>query len=276
MKIGCGLIRIGRKWGISVPHEPPIQSKTEALKFLKGAVDLGITFFDTAPAYGSSEKILGEFLRDNNETAQRLFIATKCGEYSRSDGTTYKDYSPKAIRRSVENSLRLFGGHIGLLQIHSVPEEVLGNEEILRVLGNFKANGSVDLIGVTSSAHPKVVVKAVDMGIFSAVQVPYNLLNRSMEDAMRYASDNQVGVIVNRPLATGLLSSKNIFADEKERDLVRKIQLTQLGIGGTSLTSYAWNFILNNPHVSVALSGTGNLTHLEDNIKDITAGTIQQ
>lgn len=263
-KIGCGLIRIGRKWGITAPNEPAVQGRKEALEFLEGAVGLGVTFFDTAPAYGASEEILGEFLRNNRGVSQSLFIATKCGEHFRPDGTTFKDYSPEAIRKSAENSLTLLGGHINLLQIHSVPMEVLENEEALRALEDLKDQGDVDSIGISCTFPPEIVMRAVGMGIFSAVQVPYNFLNQNMEQAMRYASDNAVKIIINRPLATGLLSPKNVFAEEKDRAVIRKV-LSE--IGDMDLARYSWDFILKNPHISTILTGTGNLDHLRQNLE---------
>ena len=267
-RIGCGLIRIGRNRGIDEPGKTALPDKSMVHHFLRGAVESGVNFFDTAPAYGKSEQLLGGFIKEHSDLSREMIIATKCGESSREDGTTVKDYSPIAIRRSVDNSLHLLGGHIHLLQIHSINLRLLDNEELLRTLEDIKKQGDIDYLGVTCTTPPEAVEKALTMGIFSTIQVPYNCLNPEMGSVISLAGEKKVGVIVNRPLATGLLSSKNEFvSDPTQLEGIRKIKEQ---IGEQDLTEYAWRFIFNNPSVSVVLTGTRDIDNLKENLRSIT------
>ncbi len=269
-RIGCGLLRLGRKWGIDTPGEKVTVSEAEAYDFLEGAVKLGINFFDTAPAYGVSERLLSGFLKENPAIARDLIIATKCGEHQKEDGSTYYDYSADAIERSIENSLALLG-HIHLLQIHSVNSNVLEDNEALQVLEKHKNGSDVDLIGVTASWPPEIVRESINTGIFSTIQVAYNPLMNEMEQVMAFAKNKNITVLVNQPLIRGILSSKSKYADGQmlEGWVGEKLLMAgelQKKIGEKSLAKHSFEFIFNNPNVSVVFTGTRSLDHLRQNI----------
>lgn len=269
-RIGCGLMRIGRKWGIDTPGNEALPDQKAAFTFLREAVELGINFFDTAPAYGTSEAVLGQFLSAHPDLAREMIIATKCGMLWRDDGTTPQDFLPESMRQSVENSLRLLGGHLHLLQLHSINMEVLSREESLRVLEDFQQQGDVDFIGTTCTRPPEAAVKAATLiGRFDTLQVQYNPLDQSMAKAINTAGGFGLGVIVNRPLATGVLSSKVQFAsDPKQREAARQIQAQS---GAADLAAYSWEFIFSNPSVTLALTGTRDIEHLKENLRALKA-----
>ena len=81
-----------------------VKTLKEALEFLRYARELGVSFFDTAPAYGYSEERLGRFLQGMPDSERRrIFVATKCGEeYDVNTETGYTDHSPENLRRSIE------------------------------------------------------------------------------------------------------------------------------------------------------------------------------
>jgi len=269
-RMGCGLLRIGRKWGIDTQGEAPIPTGKETDRFLRGAIDMGVNFFDTAPAYGESEARLGEFLIANQQFAQELIISTKCGKHSRPGETkSYSDYSAPALRTSVENSLRLLGNHIHLLSLHSAPLEALRNEEALRVLEDFKDKGDVDHLGVTVTNSPEAAIAAVQIGIFEVLQVPYNLVDQTMAVAIQLAGESNIGVVTNRPLATGVLTPK--FAEgvgDHQTDKIARKWRSEIEQVRTrdDLAQHAWDFVFSNPHVSSVLTGTRSLEHLQENL----------
>lgn len=267
--MGCGLLRIGRKWGIDAQGEAAVPTKQETDRFLKGAVDLGINFFDTAPAYGESEVRLGRFLRQHSSLAQQLIISTKCGKYS-SPGETksVSDYSAGALRTSIEQSLRLLG-HIHLLSLHSAPLEVLSDDEALRVLDDFRSSGEVDYLGVTVTDSSEAAEAAAKMEIFAVLQVPYNPLEQKMAVAMQLASENGIGVVTNRPLATGVLTPKldDGIGDYQTDKIARKWQVEIKHLRTRDdLVRHCWNFIFSNPHITAVLTGTRSLGHLRENL----------
>jgi aryl-alcohol dehydrogenase-like predicted oxidoreductase len=78
IELGLGLVSIGRRWGVRDVAPPPAE---EAIALIEAAVAAGIRFFDTAPAYGASEDLLGRALRGGGFDASRVTIATKFGEH---------------------------------------------------------------------------------------------------------------------------------------------------------------------------------------------------
>src|SRR5687767_4767117 len=113
--LGLGLVSLGRRWGFR-PGEPPPPEEGRAL--LHHALARGIRFFDTAPAYGASEIILGDFLREIGARRDALTIASKMGEHwIDATKSTREDHSFAALRDSVDESLRRLG-RIDIMQIH--------------------------------------------------------------------------------------------------------------------------------------------------------------
>ena len=78
VELGLGLLSIGRRWGAN--NVPPPDHLT-ARRLIRAAALHGIRFFDTAPAYGASERILGAALREEPELFADCTIATKVGEH---------------------------------------------------------------------------------------------------------------------------------------------------------------------------------------------------
>jgi aryl-alcohol dehydrogenase-like predicted oxidoreductase len=246
-RIGCGLIRIGMLWG---KPEKPVPSGAAARDFLNRAVELGVNFFDTAPSYGYSEKRLGSFLKDHPEIRSQLVIASKCGEGFDFERMTPlpRDYSPEAIRSSIEHSLEQLGP-IDLMQIHSATPDLLetalsSDKGLISAIKSFQKTGDIKHIGLTFSCWDKnrygILEAALKSGYFCAIQVLYNLTNMKLERAITMAAENQVGVIANRPLQSGELAAR---------------------------PSEAVRFLLDNRLISSILMGTASIQHLEDSLK---------
>src|SRR5688500_11783367 len=97
IELGLGLVSIGRAWGHRLAAPP---SEGEARRLLESAVKLGVRFFDTAPAYGTSERIFGGFLKTLGDGRANLIVATKMGEHWDSEaGAALTDHSFDALRR---------------------------------------------------------------------------------------------------------------------------------------------------------------------------------
>ena len=122
----------------------------DSIDAIHAAVDAGITLIDTAYAYGSghSEQVVGEAVKTLDRS--KIVIATKCGNWRSPDGGYYRDASPEALRRGLENSLRfLQTDYIDLLQVHwpdpNVPLSVSFTE-----LAKFIQEGKVRAVGVSN------------------------------------------------------------------------------------------------------------------------------
>lgn len=194
VELGLGLLSIGRPWGVR--QEPP-PSEDAALHLLQSAVDLGIRFFDTAPAYGASEAILGRFLRTNR---REVFIATKMGETWQ--GASVVDHRYESLQRSIDRSVELLG-RIDLLQLHKATADNLRSPDVGRAVEYARSRG----IREFGASVPDVAAAevAASSGWCTWLQFPYNRANTALEPIFRLTG---MKLIVNRPLAMGALGTE--------------------------------------------------------------------
>jgi len=249
--------------------------RSAAIAVTREALNLGITFFDTARAYGfgAAEELLGEALRPEIRSAREsIVIATKGGLRS-SNGLTVRDSSPDALRRDLESSLRALGtDYVDIYQVHW-PDAATPIEATAETLDAFVREGRVRHVGVSNYDERQMAafqrVRSVD-----TVQPPYHMFRRDIEAGiLPFALEHGIGVLVYGPLAHGLLSGRmtertsfapddwrsksDLFAGETfrrnlavVRDLAefasaRNVTVAQLAI--------AWT--LTNPAVDVAIVG---------------------
>jgi aryl-alcohol dehydrogenase-like predicted oxidoreductase len=244
IELGLGCLSLGRSWGRAADAPP---DERTALDLLRVAGELGVRVFDTAPAYGSSERRLGIFLKTlPPELLKECTVATKFGEHWIADSqTTIVDHSYDALMRSIEQSLRLLP-RIDLLQLHKATVDVLADAGVARVLEQVKSLG-MPFLGVSLS-DLETATAAVKDGRFASLQFPYSSMNPSLQPVFAMATQLKLNVFVNRPFATGHLLGGNERAqgkDEKEQ---------------------AFAAILQQPFSGVILTGTKSVTHLRENV----------
>jgi aryl-alcohol dehydrogenase-like predicted oxidoreductase len=182
---------------------------------IDAAIDVGVTLFDTAEAYGSgqSEEIIGEALAGRRD---QVVIATKFG------GHGDMGYGPAAgakggrayIRRAVENSLRrLRTDYIDLYQLHR-PDPVTPIEETIAALTELVQSGLVRYIGHSNFTPVQIAAAAAAARELTAVpfisaQNHWSMLERAIEqDVVPTAVQFGLGVLPYYPLANGLLTGK--------------------------------------------------------------------
>jgi aryl-alcohol dehydrogenase-like predicted oxidoreductase len=175
------------------------------------ALEAGITFFDTADAYGDgeSERFLGRLLAGRRED---VVLATKFG-WGAGPGDTSALGAPDAVRAAVAASLtRLRTDYIDLYYYHR-PDGVTPIGETLETLHELMTDGLIRHAGcsnftVDGLVAAQAAAPAAGTG-FAALQNEYNLLNRAAGDELLpLCADYGVGFIPYRPLAQGLLSGK--------------------------------------------------------------------
>lgn len=171
---------------------------------LARAFERGITFFDTSPAYGDgrSERLIGEAFRGRRD---RVVIATKAGYRS---WTAAPDYSPAAIRASVEGSLaRLGTDYVDLLQLHNAPAALLRAEPaVVAALEELKRAGKIRAWGV-SARSPADGAAAIRASGAAVVQANLNMLDvRAVTGGLVEAAlAAGAGLIARTPLCFGFL-----------------------------------------------------------------------
>jgi predicted aldo/keto reductase-like oxidoreductase len=182
----------------------PIQRllEPEAVRVVRRCLELGVTFFDTATGYSTSEERIGQALAGRRDQA---IIATKTPARDRTTALEHLALSLKRLNVEV----------IDLWQLHNVStiedyEQVLGPGGALEAAHQALEAGQVRHIGITSHSMD-VALEAVPSGQFETVQFPFNFV--SHEPAQRLvplAADHDVGFIAMKPMGGGLLGDANL------------------------------------------------------------------
>ena len=273
-KAGVGALEIGRNWPYWRKEEQDFlrPTESEAVRLLDMAVDLGINFFDTAPAYFKSEEILGKAFKQKRNS---ILIATKCGEWFDGEHSVY-DYSAAETLKFIENSLRLLQtDHIDLLQIHSASADVVRSGETLSAMKKARQDGKVRFLGV-STDQVEAARLAIESGDYDTIQVTYNIVHRQFSDEVfPLAEKAKVGVIIKGGLGTGELTSKFTDIDDtKKRDQIASLKRIA-DENEVSLQEVALRFSLSHPVVSTVIAGTKNPVHLRSNCEASMKGALE-
>lgn len=179
---------------------------TESLATLDRALDLGITFLDTADVYGpfTNEELVGRAIRGRRDA---VFLATKCGLVpGASGGPNEVDGSPAHIRSACDASLRRLGvPTIDLYYLHRLdPRTPI--EESVRAMADLVDKGKIRYLGL-SEVSAKTLRRAHAVHPITAVQSEYSLWNRDPEDGVLPACrELGVGFVPFSPLGRGFLS----------------------------------------------------------------------
>jgi aryl-alcohol dehydrogenase-like predicted oxidoreductase len=196
--------------GMSFSYGPP-KDKQEMISLLRAAVELGITFFDTAEVYGpfTNEELVGEALAPFRS---QVVIATKFGfDLSGSDhrpGAAGLNSQPEHIKQAVEGSLkRLKTDVIDLLYQHRVDPNV-PIEDVARTVKELIQAGKVKHFGL-SEAGVKTIRRAHAVQALTAVQSEYSLWWRKPEqEVIPTLEELGIGFVPYSPLGKGFLTGK--------------------------------------------------------------------
>ena len=252
------------------------RGEADLKKVVRAAVGAGITFFDTAPDYRDSERLLGEVLASvPTDTRREVVVATKVGRYQvRNDDGVWQvreDWSADGVYASVERSLiALQTDKLDLVQLHSPPLEVLHAGEALAGLQQARADGLVEHLGV--SADGEAAWLALALG-FETLQLSYSVLEQDSSALLDDARRSGLGVIVKQPVANGIVDR---LARPEHPDWATKwerawrMDLSPLGEPGARTTG-ALRWVLADERVDTAIVGTSSVAHLRENVKTARA-----
>ena len=271
-RICFGTWQFGGDWG-------PID-RDEAIAAVRAALDAGVTFFDTAQAYGfgTSESLLAEALGDDIHRDE-VVVATK-GGLRRVDGAIRRDSSPAYLRDGVEQSLGALGVEaIDLYQVHW-PDHETPFDETGAALKELVDAGKIRHVGVSNFSPAEMEQLSGTIEV-QTDQPPYNLFNRAVEeDVLPYCREQDIGTLVYGPLSHGLLSGhfdpSSLDEDDwrrghepfaggaLERNLKAVERLSELAEQrGCTLPQLAVAWVLAQPGVHVAITGARRPTHVE-------------
>ena len=255
-------------------------SVADAKRVVRRALDLGVTFFDTAYGYRDSELWLAGALE--GVPRDDYVLATK---YRYADFETGEMPTPDELRVAIDQRLARLGvDTIDLLQIHGLmPDEYDAVIEAhLPVLREAQAAGKFRFLGVTErffdDPRHETLQRALEDDHFDTMMVGYNLLSQSAERVViPQAAAKDVGVIIMAAVRVAMSRPQRlceVVADLKARGLLAADALDDDDPLGwlvhdhvTSIPSAAYKFVLGPPGVSTVLSGTSNADHLAANVE---------
>jgi aryl-alcohol dehydrogenase-like predicted oxidoreductase len=277
--IGLGCMSIG----IADVYTSSVQDDRKAIELIHRALDLGLTFLDTANIYGDSEIKVGKALQGQRDS---VVLATKFGIVMDSpvqdrgvDGT------PENARRACHKSLQRLGvEQIDLYYLHRVDPKV-PIEETVGAMAELVRAGKVCHLGL-SEASPKTVRRAHKIHPIAAVQTEYSLFSREPEDGLLpVLQELGIALVAYSPLGRGFLGGRFRSVDDLAADDWRRSNprfqgeqfATNLSIadrlreiaGGKDCTpaqlALAW--LLTRYRDVIPIPGTSSMARLEENIR---------
>lgn len=269
--------------GMSQSYGPNPGDRQEMVGVLRGAVERGVTFFDTAEVYGpyDNEELVGEALEPLRD---RVVLATKFG-WDIQDGTSVgTDSRPQQIRRVADASLRrLRTDRIDLFYQHRVDPDV-PIEEVAGTVAELVAAGKVLHFGL-SEAGAGTIRRAHAVHPVTALQSEYSLWTREIEaEVLPVLDELGISLVPFSPLGKGFLTGtvdtatefaaddirtriprfteENRAANQALVDLVSRVAGT---LGATpAQVALAW-LLVQRPDI-VPIPGTRRLSRLEENL----------
>jgi aryl-alcohol dehydrogenase-like predicted oxidoreductase len=184
------------------------QDDAESVAAIHRAVELGINWIDTAPAYGfgHAEEVVGDALAALPD-GDRPRVFTKCGLVWEEGETTVRNVlAPESIRRECETSLRRLKLEcIDLLQIHWPAHDGTPPEESWQTMADLVEEGKTRAVGV-SNYDVDLLERCEAVRHVDTYQPELNLITRDAEDSIAWCRANGTGVIVYSPMRSGLLT----------------------------------------------------------------------
>jgi aryl-alcohol dehydrogenase-like predicted oxidoreductase len=275
-------------WGIG-GHLWQDSNDDESLKALDRAISLGVTFIDTAIAYGEghSEQLIAKVLKSHRDG--RIYVATKVNPknyvWPAQKGSDIRDVFPKDyIVERTEKSLRNLGvERIDLQQLHVWNDEWVATDEWRTAFERLRRDGKVWHFGISINDHqPENGLKMIDTGEIACVQVIYNIFDQSPERALfPKCQEKKIGVIVRVPFDEGSLTGAvteatsfppddfraRYFRGDRKKQVEGHIEKLRKLLNGEarSLPELALRFALNHPAVSTVIPGMRKVKNVEGN-----------
>jgi aryl-alcohol dehydrogenase-like predicted oxidoreductase len=259
----------------------------EAIATIHRAIELGITFLDTADMYGpfTNERLVGRAVADRRD---QVVLATKFGNERNEDGSWVGiNGSPEYVRKACDASLERLGvDHIDLYYQHRVD---LGTpiEETVGAMAELVDAGKVRHLGL-SEAAPETIRRANAVHPITALQTEYSLWERSPEDEiLPTVRELGIGFVAYSPLGRGFLSGQITSIDDlaendfrrraprfqgdnfqKNLDLVERVEeiAQEKGVTASQL-ALAW--VLAQGDDIVPIPGTKRVKYVEENAKAV-------
>jgi len=279
--LGLGLMGMTQSYGTAEERD-----EAESIATIRRAIELGVTLFDTAEAYGpyANEELFARALKELKVARERVVIATKFGFKFGETGITGVDSRPAHIREAVEGSLRrLQTDYIDLLYQHRV-DPAVPIEDVVGAMADLMREGKVRYLGL-SEAGEKTIRRAHAVHPISVLQSEYSLWERNLESRIiPLLRELKIGLVPFAPLGRGFLTGavkraeeypegdfrrndpryqgENFDANVRAASAVREMAQRKHGTPGQ--IALAW--LLHKGPDIVPIPGTKRRRYLEENV----------
>jgi aryl-alcohol dehydrogenase-like predicted oxidoreductase len=269
----------------------------ESVRALHVAIDGGLTFIDTALAYGRghSEQLVGAVVRERSET---VHVATKVPPKNQrwpapDDATAEEAFPGEWVRRCTERSLGNLGlDAIDVQQFHVWNDRWVGQGDWLDAVQELKSEGKIRFFGVSINDHqPANALALIETGVVDTVQVIYNLFDQSPEDDLLGACvEHDVGVIVRVPFDEGSLTGRitpdsdfpegdfraHYFRGDRKEQVFERTQAIaeDLGTERDGLAEIALRYVLSHDAVGTVIPGMRSVRNVERNLAAAEQGPL--
>jgi aryl-alcohol dehydrogenase-like predicted oxidoreductase len=274
--LGLGCMGMSEFYGAS--------SDSEAIETIEHAVEMGVTFLDTADMYGpfTNEKVVGRAIRNHRDV---VVLATKFGNMRGEDGSFLGvNGSPEYVRKACDASLKRLGVDVIDLYYQHRVDTKTPIEETVGAMAELKKQGKIRYLGL-SEAAPATIRRAHQTHPISALQTEYSLWSREPEEEiLPTVRELGIGFVAYSPLGRGFLTGRFRKIDDLEPgdyrrrsprfagenfarnlDLVKEIEKLARAKGVTpSQLAIAW--VLHRGDDIVPIPGTKHVRYLEENV----------
>ncbi|MFZ0799668.1 MAG: aldo/keto reductase [Terriglobales bacterium] len=271
-RLGVGTAAFGLdRYGIPTPGEGSVDP-AESVANIRRAAEGGVNLFDTAPAYGNSEELLGEALAGHKDclVATKVPIPENLGEISHSE-------LMQRVNESLAGSLRRLRREVlDVVQIHNATVHVLQEGNMVSCLERARDAGKLRYIGASVYGE-EAALAAIRTGKIQVLQVALSLLDQRMCDkVIPEARAADVGVLTRSVLLKGTLTKRAQWLPPSLLALSQASEraVRELGTCWELLPSMALRFCLSVDGVHCVLSGVRNPAEVEDCLAACAAGPI--
>ena len=238
--IGFGAFKIGRNQGTKYPGFYEIPDLADVERLLNGVLDMGVTYIDTAPAYGLSEERIGRTIAHRRD---EFILSTKVGEVFENGRSRY-DFSDHGVRNSIQRSLtRLRTEVLDIVFVHAGRDDLgdIRQTDVVSTLLALRESGLIRAIGL-SGHTAEAFRESFDWA--DVIMVMFHAEDASLAPVIEEAAERNVTVVVKKGLASGRLPAEE-----------------------------AIHFVLGRPEVASMVIGSLNVTHVGEDLR--VAGEVR-
>jgi L-galactose dehydrogenase len=252
--------------------------ETDAIRAVHTALDLGINYFDVAPAYGGtrSETVLGKALR--GIPRDRYFLSTKIGKYTNPEkyGDDTLNYSRERTRRSIdESAARLGTDYFDIIHIHDIEYEDRRHTERalnegFEAVSELKREGRIGAVSFgiypMDLWHRILTTLPVDAGL---IHNHYSLHDTRLLDLLPIALEKGIGLINASPFGSGLLTDRgpaDWHPANAEQRAVFKQAAEFCAAQGTNISKLALQFSSQHPDIPTTMFSSASADSVKRNV----------